>query len=92
MLEIEVDDLGQRVHLGSLEVADELCQTFLELGVFIKRSAGIACVTDTNLQTTGSKQFCPSMVRLAWLGNSTGYTTSTPISIMLCTTISYFWS
>jgi hypothetical protein len=32
------------------------------------------------------------MVRLAWLGNSTGYTMSTPISIMLCTTISYFWS
>jgi hypothetical protein len=36
MLEIKVDNLGQRVHLGGLEVADELCQTFLELGVYIK--------------------------------------------------------
>jgi hypothetical protein len=34
MLEIEVDDLSQRVHLGSLEVTDELCQTFLELRVY----------------------------------------------------------
>jgi hypothetical protein len=34
MLEIEVDDLGQGVHLCGLEVANELCQAFLELGVY----------------------------------------------------------
>lgn len=34
MLKVEVDDLGQRVHLRRLEVADELGQTFFELGIY----------------------------------------------------------
>lgn len=34
MLEVEVDDFGQRVHLGGLKVANELCQTFLKLRIY----------------------------------------------------------
>jgi hypothetical protein len=34
MLEIEVDDLRKRVHLGSFEVAYKLSQTILELSIY----------------------------------------------------------
>jgi hypothetical protein len=48
MFEVEVDDLGQRVHLGRLEVANEFCQTFLELGVYEKRSVGADWTNKSN--------------------------------------------
>jgi len=35
VVEVEVDDFGQRVHLCDFEVADELCQTIFELGVCV---------------------------------------------------------
>jgi hypothetical protein len=34
MLKVEVDDLGQRMHLGRLEVTYEFCQTLFEFGIY----------------------------------------------------------
>jgi hypothetical protein len=65
MLEVEVDDLCERVHLRGLEVAYEFVKTFLELGIYIIVSLSQLNQHRLHLQTTGSKQFWPSMVRLA---------------------------
>jgi hypothetical protein len=35
VLDVEVNDLGQRVHLGCLEVPDEFCQAFFKFRIWI---------------------------------------------------------
>ena len=65
VLEVEVYDFGEGVHLRRLEVSYELCQTLLELGVCIDVSVSHRTAEGQHLHTTGSKQFWPSIVRLA---------------------------
>lgn len=85
---------SERHSLNSESIHWRVLVTYI--AVYLREKRIVACIDSRakgdNIQTTGSKLFFPSRLRLFWLGSSTGYTTSTPISIKLCTTVSYFWS
>jgi hypothetical protein len=56
MVQVEVDDFSQRVHLRDPKVADKFCQTILELGVCIVlarklRSSQCLVLTNNRLKT-----------------------------------------
>lgn len=66
MFEVEVDDFGEGMYFGDLELADEFCEAFFELGIYIyvRINAGFKGWSRRDSQTIGSKLFCPSKLRL----------------------------
>jgi hypothetical protein len=59
MLEVEIDDFGQRVHLSGLEVTDEFCQTFFEFRVYVMRLVDAVCIVNIKLTNNLLKAILP---------------------------------
>lgn len=64
VLEVEVNDLGKGMHLCDSEVANELREAVFELRVCALLNSVANCGRTRDSQTTGSKQFFPSIVKL----------------------------